>query len=129
MGNEAMNTEVSDKLMPPGPPEIAINGPKVRIDWLNADYAGGMTNIDYSISVLTSNGTFEEVWCEDFGTLVVSRADTMTCNLDTAALMSEPFGLYYGDSVYAKIHGSNQEDHLMSEVGTSENLITPYIAG
>jgi hypothetical protein len=53
----------------------------------------------------------------------------MTCELDTAVLMSEPFGLYYGDSVSAQIQGSSQDGAPLSEVGTSAGVLLPYIAG
>lgn len=43
--------------------------------------------------------------------------------------MSEPYSLYYGDSVSAQILGSSQDGPLMSKVGTSEGVIAPYIAG
>ena len=53
----------------------------------------------------------------------------MTCVVDTVVLMSEPFGFYYGDKISAKIEGSNLDGTLTSEIGTSENAITPFIAG
>ena len=104
VAGEAMFAEELDELKPsgpPGPPGIAINGPRVHIDWSTAAYADGMPNAEYSVLVLTAKGTFEEVWCENDG--IVEEPKTMTCDLDAVALMSEPFGLYYGDSISAKI--------------------------
>ena len=107
-------------------PAITIEGPRIHIDWPTAAYAEGMAATDYSVSVLTANGTYEEVWC---GNGSGTQGETNTCELDTAVLMSEPFGLYYGDSVSAKVQGSGQDGALVSEVGTSEGVLAPYIAG
>ena len=43
--------------------------------------------------------------------------------------MSEPFDFYYGDKISAKIEGSNGDTTLISEIGISEDVLAPYIAG
>ena len=95
---QALNSQDSS-LSTENQPEITIDGPRIRIDWSTAGYAEGTASADYSVSVLTTHGTYEEVWCDNEGGAEGSEGEAMTCELDTALLMSEPFGLYYGDSV------------------------------
>lgn len=49
-------------------PDITIDGPRIRIDWSVDEYVDELTSIDYSVSVLTANGAYEQVWCDNEGT-------------------------------------------------------------
>jgi hypothetical protein len=64
---QAMNGQESS-LSIENQPEITIDGPRIHIDWSTAGYADGTANVDYSVSVLTAHGTYEEVWCDNEGT-------------------------------------------------------------
>ena len=53
----------------------------------------------------------------------------MSCVVDTRTLMSDPFNLYYGDKVSAKIVSLSYEldEVYTTELGTSSVTIKPFI--
>lgn len=74
----------------------------------------------------TNFGDFEQVECH-----FRFNSFEMSCVIETRALMSEPYNLYYGDSVSAKIVGLSYDlDELYTtELGTSRERIRPFITG
>ena len=51
------------------------------------------------------------------------------CVLDIGVLMSDPFLLFYGDSIEAKIIARNAVGESPPAEGRSTNVLTPYISG
>jgi hypothetical protein len=69
---------------------------------------GGSTIIGYTIKILESDGiTYSEdkIYCDGMNTLTI--INTRTCNIPIARLISSPYNLPWGSSIYATLQAFN----------------------
>jgi hypothetical protein len=90
----------------PNTPVTSISGANVQINWGNAPYNGATRITAYTITVRASNGTYlsDIVNCNGASVIVVA---SQACSIPSSVLMSIPFNLQYGDSVFAIIGATN----------------------
>ena len=109
-------------------PYIAMTGTDVVFQWYGQPFDETSDDLpeNYQVYVKTKFGDFEQVDCH-----FKFNSFEMSCVIEIRALMSEPYNLYYGDSVSAKIVGLSYElDELYTtELGTSRDTIRPFITG
>lgn len=89
----------------PSSPVTTISGANVLITW-TAPYSGASRITSYTISVLASNGTYltDIANCNGGSVIVVA---SQSCSIPSDVLMTIPYNLQYGDSVFAHISATN----------------------
>lgn len=80
-------------------PTTSVSGANVLINW-DVPYTGATRITSYTITVRASNGTYlsDITNCNGANVMVVA---SHSCSIPTSVLMSIPFNLQYGNSVFA----------------------------